>query len=90
MLDSDKHKIYYINSGKVVEVVKLSDTKKLSKPVQVNINLKSEIHTRRKDGIFHKPDSFKYVHLWVEQFCYGTQYWLSPVQGCYKEKNVNA
>lgn len=33
LLDSEKLKIYYINSGKVVEVVKLSDTKKLSKPI---------------------------------------------------------
>jgi len=35
LLDADKLKIYYINTGKVVEVVKLSDSKKLSKPIEV-------------------------------------------------------
>lgn len=35
LLDSEKLKIYYINTGKVVEVVKLSDNKKLSKNIDV-------------------------------------------------------
>ncbi len=45
LITEDKFKLYFINKGSVLEVVRLSEKKKISKPLQVNIylNLKFRI-----------------------------------------------
>lgn len=47
LIDVDKLKIYYVNTGKVVEVVKFNDSKKLSKTLPVISTLFLETHTCR-------------------------------------------